>query len=101
MKFTPLEKKILNMALNDDDKLCSFYAKELFEHINLADVVRKQIRIKLAIALKVEYDYVRDIIFFTEKREVIKRSGKMVLIGIYRLDNNFKSKVRDLIREKK
>ena len=46
MKFTPLEKKILNMALNNDDKLCSFYAKELFEHINLADVVRKQIRIK-------------------------------------------------------
>lgn len=86
------------MALNNDDKLCSFYAKELFEHINLADVIRKQIRIKLAIALKVEYDYVRDIIFFTEKREIIKRSGKTALIGIYRLDSNFKVKVRDLIR---
>lgn len=69
MKITPLEKKILDMALNDDERLCSFYAKELFEHINLADVIRKQIRIKLAIALKVDYDYVKDIIFFTEKKK--------------------------------
>ena len=101
MTFTPLEKKILNMALNDDDRLCSYYAKELFEHINLADVVRKQIRIKLAVAFKFEYDYVRDIVFFTEKRNVMKQNGKIAPIGIYRLDSNFKSKVKDLMSEEK
>lgn len=101
MKFTPLEKKILNMALNDDDRLCSYNAIKLFEHINLADVVRKQIRIKLAVALKAEYEHIRDFIFFTEKKEVKKQNGKVASIGIYRLDNNFKSKVRNLIKEDK
>lgn len=95
--FTPLEKRILNMALNDDDRLCSFYAKELFEHINLADIVRKQIRIKLAIVLQVDYDYVRDIIFYTEDREVTKKSGNKATIGIYRLDKNFKVKIKALM----
>lgn len=88
------------MALNDDDRLCSYYAKEIFEHINLADIVRKQIRIKLAVILNVDYDYVRDIIFYTEKREVVKRNGKIAPIGIYRLDNNFKSKIRALMNER-
>lgn len=101
MKITPLEKKILDMALNDDERLCSFYAKELFEHINLADVIRKQIRIKLAIALKVDYDYVKDIIFFTEKKEVLKQNGKLATIGIYRIDNNFKSKIKELVNTNK
>jgi hypothetical protein len=96
-RFTPLEKRILNMALNDDDRLCSFYAKELFEHINLADVVRKQIRIKLARILNVGYDFVRDVIFFTERKEVIKKNGKIAPTGIYRLDKNFKSRIRSLM----
>ena len=97
--FTPLEKRILNMALLDDDRLCSFYAKEIFEHINLADVIRKQIRIKLAVILKVDYDYVRDIIFYTKKRTITKRNGKKATIGIYKLDNNFKDKIRVLIKD--
>jgi hypothetical protein len=95
--FTPLEKRILNMALNDDDRLCSFYAKELFEHINLADIIRKQIRIKLAIALQVDYDYVRDIIFYTDPKEVIKKNGNKATIGIYRLDKNFKTRIKVLM----
>ena len=95
--FTPLEKRILNMALNDDDRLCSFFAKELFEHINLADIIRKQIRIKLAIILQVDYDYVKSIIFYTEDREVTKKDGSKAIIGIYRLDNNFKKKIKDLM----
>jgi len=97
--FTPLEKKILNMALNDDDKLCSYYAKELFEHINLADVIRKQIRLKLAITLAVTYDYVKDIIFYTEDRVITKRNGKKATIGIYRIDQNFKNKIRSMIKD--
>ena len=95
--FTPLEVKILNMALYDDDRLCSFNAKELFEHINLADVVKKQIREKISRLLFVDYDYVRDIIFYTEKKTIIKRNGKKATIGIYRLDNNFKDKIKELI----
>ena len=97
--FTPLEKRILNMALHDDDRLCSFYAKELFEHINLADVIRKQIRLKLAILLQVDYDYVRDIIFYTEKRAITKRNGKEAIIGIYRIDRNFKNKIRSFLQD--
>jgi len=96
--FTPLEQQIITMAINDDDRLCSFYAKELFEHINLADVVKKQIREKLSTLLMVDYDYVRDIIFYTEKREITKRNGKKAIIGIYRLDNNFKAKMRTLLK---
>ena len=99
--FTPLEKRILNMALVDDDRLCSFNAKELFEHINLADVVKKQIREKLSRLLLVDYAYVRDIIFYTERRVITKRNGKKVPIGIYRLDNNFKTKIRELVVEPK
>jgi len=99
--FTPLEKRILNMALVDDDRLCSFYAKELFEHINLADIIKKQIREKLSRLLMVDYDYVRDIIFYTEMRSIIKRNGKKAPIGIYRLDNNFKAKIRELIGSNK
>lgn len=95
--FTPLEKRILSMALNNDDRLCSFYAKEIFEHINLADVIKKQIREKLSRLLMVDYDYVRDIIFYTETRIVTKRNGKKAPIGIYRIDTNFKSKIRALI----
>ncbi len=95
--FTPLETRILNMALIDDDRLCSFYAKELFEHINLADVVRKQIRIKLSILLKVDYVYVKDIVFYTEKRTITKKNGKKTTIGIYRLDTNLKERVRVLL----
>jgi len=98
--FTPLEKRILNMALLDDDRLCSFYAKELFEHINLADIIKKQIRMKLAVILKVDYEYVRDIIFYTHKRIITKSNGKKVLIGIYRLDKNFKAKIKKLIEDK-
>lgn len=98
-KFTPLEKRILTMALNDDDRLCSFYAKEIFEHINLADVIRKQIRIKLSILLKVDYDYVRDIIFYTDDKVITKRNGKKTTIGIYRIDKNFKSKIKELIQD--
>lgn len=86
------------MALNDDDRLCSFYAKEIFEHINLADIVRKQIRIKLAVILNVDYDYVRDVIFYTETRQVKKRNGKIAPIGIYRLEPSYKSKIRNLMR---
>ena len=95
--FTPLEKRILNMALVDDDRLCSFNAKEIFEHINLADVIKKQIREKLSRLLIVDYNYVRDIIFYTEKRVITKRNGKKVPIGIYRLDNNFKARIRELM----
>ncbi|DAB39954.1 MAG TPA: hypothetical protein CFH81_06985 [Sulfurovum sp. UBA12169] len=98
INFTPLEKRILSMALNDDNRLCSFYSKEIFEHINLADVIRKRIRIKLSILLRVDYDYVKDIIFYTETKEVTKRNGKKVSIGIYRLDKNFKAKVRALMK---
>ena len=96
--FTPLETRILNMALVDDDRLCSFYAKEIFEHINLADVVKKQIREKLSRLLLVDYNYVRDIVFYTENRTITKRNGKKTIIGIYRLDNNFKSKIRELMK---
>ena len=96
--FTPLEKRILNMALIDDDRLCSFNAKELFEHINLADVIKKQIREKLSGLLLVDYDYVRDIIFYTESKTITKRNGKKTTIGIYRLDNNFKAKIRELMK---
>ena len=87
------------MALNDDDRLCSFNAKEIFEHINLADVIRKQIRIKLSVLLKVDYDYVKDIIFYTEDKKIIKRNGKSATIGIYRLDKNFKGKIRELVQD--
>ena len=86
------------MALAEDDRLCSFNAQELFEHINLADVVKKQIREKLSRLLLVDYDYVRDIIFYTENRTITKRNGKKTTIGIYRLDNNFKAKIRELIK---
>jgi len=95
--FTPLEKKILNMALNDDDRLCSFYAKEIFEHINLADVIKKQIRLKLAILFAVTYDYVKEIIFYTEDRVITKRNGKKATSGIYRIDQNFKKKIRSML----
>jgi len=97
--FTPLEKRILNMALNNDDRLCSFYAKELFEHINLADVIRKQIRLKLAILLQVDYNYVRDIIFYTERRVITKRNGQKTPIGIYRVDPIFKKKIKSLLKD--
>lgn len=98
--FTPLELKILQMALNDDDRLCSLYAKELFESINLADVVKKRIREKLSILLMVDYDYVRDIIFYTEHHKITKCNGKKANIGIYRLDSDFKDKIRALLKPK-
>ncbi|HIP20068.1 MAG TPA: hypothetical protein EYG70_02965 [Sulfurimonas sp.] len=95
--FTPLEKRILNMALVNDDRLCSVNAQDIFEHINLADIIRKQIRIKLSMLLEVDYDYVKDIIFYTQRKIITKKSGKKTPIGIYRLNENFKIKIRELM----
>ena len=97
VSFTPLQTKILNMCLADDDRVCSFYAKELFGHINLADVFRKQIRIKLSRLLKLDYDFVRDVVIKTEKRLIIKKDGKKVKIGIYRIDGRWKGEIEKLL----
>jgi len=95
--FCPLQIKILKMCLDNDDRVQSFYAKELFECINLADVFRKQIRVKLSRLLKVSYDEVRDVIAFTEYKWIIKKNGKKARIGIYRIDDNWKSRVAKLL----
>ena len=97
ISFTPLQIKILRMCLTNDDRVCSLYAKELFECINLADVFKKQIRIKLSRLLKIDYDEVRDVIAFTEYKMVIKKNGKKARIGIYRIDSNWKSQIRQLL----
>ena len=85
------------MCLVDDDRACSLYAKELFECINLADVFKKQIRMKLARLLKLDYDFVRDVVTKTEDRWIIKKNGQKRKIGIYRIDNNWKGKIEKLL----
>lgn len=95
--FTPIQAKILKMCLADDDRVCSFYSKELFESINLADVFRKGIRIKLSRLLNLDYDFVRDVVTKADKRVIIKSNGKKATIYIYRIDKNWKSRVRELL----
>ncbi len=86
------------MCLVDDDRVCSLYAKELFECINLADVFRKQIRVKLARLLNVNYDEVRDVIAFTEYKWIIKKNGKKARIGTYRINKRWKGKIAKLLK---
>jgi len=97
ISFNPLQTKILNMCLVDDDRVCSYYAKESFSCINLADVVRKQIRIKLAKLLKLDYDFVRDVVVYTEDKWIITKDGKKVKTGIYRIDKRWKGKIAKLL----
>ena len=97
VSFTPLQIKILNMCLADDDRVQSLYAVEEFEHINLADVFRKQIRIKLAQLLNLDYDFVRDVVTKTDRKWIIKKNGKKARIGIYRIANEWKGKINALI----
>lgn len=94
--FTPLEQKILQMAINDDERVCSLYGQALFEHINFADVIMNM-RERLSTLLAVDYNYVRDTILYTEKRIIAKRNGEKTRVGVYRLDNDYKAKIRVLL----
>ena len=99
--LTTLQTKILNMCLVDDDRVCSYYSREdksLFgKPINFADVFRKQIRIKLARALEVDFDYLKNEVIITEDRWVLNEDGKKIKIGIYRISSKWKGKINKLI----
>ena len=95
--FTPKQIKILKMCLADDDRVCSFYAKEIFDCINFADVYRKQIRMKLARVLSLDFEFVRDVVTKADKRIIIKADGTEIETDIYRIDKRWKSKVRSLL----
>lgn len=99
--FNPIQAKILKMCLANDDRVCSFYSKELFESINLADVFRKGIRIKLSRLLNLDYDFVRDVVTKADKKVIIKSNGKKAKIDIYRIDKNWKDQVRELLVHKR
>jgi len=101
VSFTPLQIKILNMCLEDDDRVCSYHSREdksLFgKPMNFADVFRKQIRVKLSRLLQLDYDYLKKEVITTEDRGILNEEGKKIKIGIYRISSKWKGKINALI----
>lgn len=91
--FTPVELKILNMALVDDNRVQTHYSLTLFNSHYLPTVVQ-YLRDKL---VKHFNEITRDAVLFTERHRVIRKDGAKVNIGIYRINPIYKSGIKDLV----
>lgn len=93
INLTPTEKKVLRLALNDDDRVQTHYSKEVFNCHYLPDHIQ-YLRPKLGSLFDVE-DGTE--ILATEYHSITKIDGKKSRIGIYRIDEIYKTKVKKLI----
>lgn len=97
INFTELETKILEFALADDDRLQQHYAKELFNCHYLPDIVQ-HLRPKLGLIFDVT-DGTK--ILPTEYHSITKIDGKNARIGIYRLNDLYKEKIKSILEDDK
>lgn len=91
--FNPTEKKILKLALKDDDRVQTHYSKEIFNCHYLPDIIQ-HLRPKLGKIFRVDDGKT---ILATEYHSVIKIDGKKANIGIYRLDPSYKARIRECL----
>ena len=94
IKFNEIEKKILELALLDDDRLQQLYSNELFGCNYLPDHVQH-----LRPKLEKIFDEDGMTIFPTEYHMVERTDGKNTRFGIYRINENYKAKIQNLLKE--
>lgn len=93
IKMNDTEKKVLRLALVDDDRVQTHYSKELFNCHYLPDIIQ-HIRRKLEKIFSV--DDGMDILA-TESHTVTKIDGTKTRIGIYRINPSYKPKIREIL----
>lgn len=93
IKINDTEKKVLNLALIDDDRVQTHYSKELFNCHYLPDIIQ-HIRRKLEKYFDVD-DGME--VLATESHTVTKIDGTKTRIGIYRIIPSYKPKIRELL----
>lgn len=87
--LSKMERKILSLALKDDDRVQNHYSKEVFHCHNLPDYISK-LRTKL---VKYFNNDDRFNIIFNEKRKVIKADGTIATIDIFRINPRYKAEI--------
>ena len=88
------EKKILSLALKNDDRVQTHYSKELFSCHYLPDIIqhiRRKFESFFDVADGTE-------ILSTETHTVLKIDGSTARIGIYRINSAYKQKVAELLK---
>jgi len=92
--LNPTEKKVLEMALNRDDRVQNHYSKEVFNCHYLADYISK-----LRKKLNHFFDADAFNILETEPHTVIKSDGSTSTIGIYRVNSNYRQSIKELLNK--
>lgn len=90
--FNQIEKKILSMALNNDNSVQNHYSKEIFNCHNLPDLIQHLRR-----KLKAYFNTDGKDILYTEFQNIIKKDGSKARIGIYRISPKYKLGIRKLL----
>lgn len=93
LSLTPTEKKILSMALKDDDRVQQYY-HNLFQCNYLPDLIQ-HLRRKLEKLFNVD-DGMN--ILATEYHKVTKIDGKKANIGIYRIVPKYKFEIEKQLK---
>ena len=96
--FTQTEIKILEMCLVDDDRVQQHHAY-MFNCHYLPDLVQ-HLRKKLQKYFDVSWDVTMDNLH-TERKTIIKVNGKKAKIGIFRLTQNWKKEVKQLLEDER
>ena len=88
-----IDIKVLEMALLDDDRVQNHYSQQVFNCHYLSDYISK-LRIKLGTHFKDDgFNIIQ-----TETHLVTKIDGKKVPIGIYRLAQSYKTKIKKVLK---
>ena len=86
MPFNPTEKKILSLALKDDNRVQQHHSKEVFNCHYLPDIIQHLRR-----KLEKHFNIVDGItVLPTEYHKIIKIDGTKARIGIYRISPKYK-----------
>jgi hypothetical protein len=91
--FNQVEKRILSLALEDDNRVQTHYSKEVFNCHYLPDIIQ-HLRKKLEKNFNVDNGIT---ILPTEFHNVIKKDGSKARIGIYRISPKYKLGIRKLL----
>ncbi|WP_373033564.1 hypothetical protein [Sulfurovum sp.] len=94
LSLNETEKKILSLALKDDDRVQTHYSKEVFNCHYLPDLIQ-HLRRKLERFFDIADG--TDILL-TEPHEVLKIDGSVARIGIYRISPNYKKRLAEIIK---
>lgn len=93
-KFTLTETRILELALNDDNRVQQLYSNELFGCNYLPDHIQ-HLRPKLEKIFNADGMS----ILVTEFHSIERTDGKNTRFGIYRIDDKYKAEIRELLNE--